>query len=520
MYRPLPAKASPAIGFSNSMMPKMGINREAFSQVMGFDFAISLINYIPHPYGLEIRKGIKAAFERAGSIGITLLQEFTEGVWIVGYGTKVEAYNESTEAWTTIKSDFTSGTFDGDRYGEYFFVTNGIEKIHRINSSLAITEVSAAPISTGLKAIGPRLYAWFGDLITYSEVDDGSDPPFDDWTQTTAADMGGTVRFKNGKNVRAVLPLGPYIVSYYDEGQAAFFINTIDSAGTLKKLEVIQDYTEDFGGATGAISTADGIYFVNEAGLWITLNVGSTDTPKSKQQGVVSVNLGNEYFEGVDQTKVDMIYDQNQRCVFVTLAKNSTANNLVIGYKPEMKAMFEFRGWNISKFAKSGQKIYGASSVKPTVYEMFEGYDDDGLAIGTEVIQEVPLKTLFHAHSLTEFYAGGALSPASVIKVAFNIYDLEGKCRTEKATMTWTPQYQKGNSDGWVSAIWGQSQWGGGVNLSGLVECFDGGSVKINNFQRLLCKTTSSSKSRHILYWNAFKTIRKQPIKRRHITLN
>ena len=505
------------------MMPKSGINLEDYPQVMSLGFALKLINYIPSRMGIEKRKGIKNVFERAGANPITLLKEFTDDVWIIGYSTKVEAYNLITGSWTTIKSDFSiNNGFDGTRYGEYFFVCNGVEKIQRIDSTLAITEIAASPICSGLKAIGARLYAFNlstnSAQIQYSEVDDGSNPPFANWSNTSAADTGGKVTYRNAGTIRSVCQLGQYTVAFSDDGFFAFYINVQDSAGTLKKIEIIQNYTEDFGGARGAIETPDGIFYLNEAGLWQLVQVGTTYTPMSKQQILSSTLLGSAYFQNVDQTSSDLVYDTNQKCVFVTLAKDSARNNMVIGYKPELKSFFEFSNWNINRFAKSGDKIYGASSVKTTVYELFNGYTDDGLKIGTEAYVELPLKTLFHAHSLSELYMGGFLSTGSTITVSFDIYNKKGLFKENVLSYDWTVNDGNSNHDEWASAIWAQSAWGGDFDTGGLVECFDGGSPKISNFQRLRMRLTSGDLLPHILCWAAAETTVKEPIRRRHIT--
>lgn len=520
IYKPLKNIGRQLSGYKISMMPRGGIDKESYEQVMDLEHALSIINYIPKGYGLLKRGGLNKIFERAGANPITLLKEFTSGVWIFGYSTKIEAYNTTTEAFTSIKTNFSSNSgFDGARVGEYFFVCNGVDKLWRIDNVLAIAEVAASPVFSGIKAIGARLYGWYGSQIQYSEVDDGSNPPFDGWTTTTAADSGGTVNYRNAGTIRSVCQLGQYTVAFSDNGFFAFYINTLDSNGTLKKVEVIQNYTEDFGGARGAIETPQGIYYVNEAGLWQMVSTGITNTPMSRQQVLTSTLLGSKYFENVDQASTDLVYDAQQKCIFVTCAKDSTVNNLVIGCAIDRKnAFFEIKGWNINRFAKSGQTIYGASSVKTTVYELFSGSDDDGLNIGTVYHQEIPLGTLFHKHSLGGVYAGGFLSPSTVNEIRFDIYNVNGKLITDKEIYEWTAQNTEGSYDEWASAMWGESGWGGQVDTSGLVESFDGGSPRINNLQRLRVKITGGDKLPQIINWIAVKTTQKEPIKRRHIT--
>jgi hypothetical protein len=505
-------------------MPKQGINKEDLAQMMDTNYALGIVNYIPYRYGLDKRKGLTNIFERAGANPITLLKEFTENVWIFGYSTKIEAYNTSTETFTTIKDDFSANDgFDGDDYGNYFFVCNGVEKIWRIESNLTISEIATSPICNGLKAIGARMYAFNlstdASAIQYSEVDDGSNPPFDAWTQTTASDTGGTINYRNAKTARSVVQLGDYTVGFFDKGFAAWRINTIDSAGTLKKFEQIQNYTEDYGGARGAIETNFGIFYNNEAGLWQMVAVGQTDVPMSKQQVLVSTLLGSDFFRDTDQSSSDIVYDANLKCVFVTLAKDSPFNNVVIGCKPELKnSMFRFQNWNINRFAKSGEDIYGASSVKTTVYKLFDGYDDDGLKIGTEYYQELPLGSLFHAHSLSGIYAGGQLTPGDELMVRFDTFDLDGNIVYDKEKYKWTGGESNLAYDEWASAQWAGSGWGGSSPDAGLVESFGGGSPRVNNLQRLRVRITGGSMTRHILNWISAKTRQKQPIKRRNFT--
>lgn len=505
------------------MLAKAGIDKESYAQTMDLNHALTIVNYIPYKYGMEKREGILNIFERAGANPITLLKEFTSNVWIFGYSTKIEAYNMTTATFTTIKDNFSANSgFDGDRYGEYFFVCNGVDKIWRIDNALAIAEVSASPICSGLKIIGPRLYAFNlstdSTAIKYSEVDDASNPPFDSWAVTTAADTAGTVNYRNAGTIRALAQLGQYTVAFSDSGFFAFYINTIDSGGTLKKVEVIQNYTQDFGGARGAIETPYGIYYVNEAGLWQMVAAGVTNTPMSRQQTLVSTLLGSKYFEGVSQTSLDLVHDAQRKCIFITMAKDSTSNNLVVGCKLDLNnAFFEIRNWNINRFAKIGQTIYGASSVKTTVYQLFNGYDDDGLAIGTEYYQEIPLGTLFHKHSLGGLYAGGFLSPSTTLQIKFDIYDVNGQLQTDKGVYEWTAQNSEGSFDEWASAMWGQSAFGGGFDTTGLIESFDGGSPKISNLQRLRVRIVGGDKLKHILNWIAIQTTQKQAIRRRHI---
>jgi len=524
MYRPLEIKQAPRKGYKTSFTPRKGMNREDLTQLMNLDYAINIVNYIPESYGLEKRKGIKKIFERTGDDGITLLKEFTSGVFIFGYSTKIEAYDTLTDTFTTIKSDFSvNNGFSGCRYGEFFFVCNGVEKIWRIDNTLAISEIAASPICNGVVALGARLYAFNlsadSTAVQYSDIDPGTGDPFDTWTVGTLATDGGLVNYRNAGTVRSVLQLGQYTVCFSDDGYFSFFLNTIDSAGTLTKTEVIQDYVQDFGGARGAISTKHGIFYVNEAGLWQMVSVGVQDQPASRQQMLTSELLGSGYFNNVDFTNVDLAYDEAQKFIMITCAKDSARNNLVIGYKMDSsKAFFQFRNWNINRFCKAGNILYGASSVNNKVWQLFEGYTDDGLSIGTEYYQEIPMDSLFSKNKLLGVYAGGFLSPNTTLKIRFDIYDVTGKPIANKTVYEWTAQRDDSEYTGWGTASWGTSSYGGDYDTTGLVESFDGGRPRISNFQRLRIKVTGGDKLKHIVNWISTEIQSKSPIRRRHIT--
>jgi hypothetical protein len=219
-------------------------------------------------------------------------------------------------------------------------------------------------------------------------------------------------------------------------------------------------------------------------------------------------------------TNVDLIYDANLKCVFVTCAKDSTTNNLVIGCKPELKnAMFTFNNWNINRFArKHDGSIYGVSSVNTKLYKLFEGYEDDGLNIGTEYYQEIALGTLFNSSQLTGLYAGGFLTPADELKIRFDTFDVSGNIDYDKEQYLWTGTESTLAYDEWGLARFGESAFGGSFPTAGLVESFGGGNPRVNNLQRLRVRITGGSKTKHILNWIAVKTVTKQPIRRRNIT--
>lgn len=525
-YTPLKINNQNKRSLQVSTIAQKGLNQEGLSEMMKLEYAKRIVNYIPYSYGAGTRKGLETQDEREGlTEGITLFKYFTDGNFIIGYGTKIEAWNILTNTFTTIKDDFSPSTrWGGDRYGEYFFVTNGVDKPYRIDNALSETIINNAPICDDIAFIGSRAVAISlstdETAVQVSEVDDTSNPPFDAWTTTTAATDGAIVNYRNAGKARCCKKLGENYVVFSDDGYFAFKLNQLDSAGTLKKVEEPQDYVTDFGGARGAASTPYGIFYLNESGLWQMTAIGQTDVPYSRQQELKTVLLSDSYFDDVAFGDVDLIYDEKQKIILATYAQGSEVNNKVVGYKmsEEIQAVFEIEGWSINRFAKYDGKIYASSAVDGKIFECFKGYTDDGLEISTELTQELPLKSLWAKHSLQKFYAKGFLSADSVIDVNFDIYDRDGAPVESKRVNRWTPQRNDNEVDGWGNASWGQSSWGGDFDLSSMIECFDGCRPKIANAQRISVRFTSAVTTPHIINWFSAEIEDKAPIRIRKMT--
>lgn len=523
-YTPLTIKGNPSRRNIVSQMGRKGLNLEGLPEMMNLEYAKSIVNYIPHSFGVAMRRGIERVAEKTGlTTGPTLFKYFTNGNFIMGYSTIIERYDITTDTFTAIKSNFTANSgWGGDRYGEYFFVTNGVDKPWRISNTYTITEVTNAPICDDMVFIENRAVAISlssdETAVQISEVDDASNPPFDSWTTTTAADSGAIVNYRNIGRARSCVALGKNYVVFSDDGYFAFSIEQLDSSGTIKKIEMMQDYITDFGGARGAVSTPKGVFYFNEGGFYRLYAIGQVNQPESRQQKLITVLLTDQFFEDADMSSPDIVYDESQKCVFITYAQDSTANNKVLGYKisEEVEAVFEIDGWNISRFTKYNNKIYGSSSVDGRILECFKGWDDDGLPISTEYVQELPLGSVSSNHMVKKFYSKGFLSEDSEININFDIYDKEAKFLAAAASDVWTPTGNSNVSDGWGSSSWGASAWGGDYDLSTMIEDTNGFQPRIYNAQRVIVSITSSSLDPHIINWFSAEIEDKGPLRIRH----
>ncbi len=120
-------------------MGKKGVNIRDLPQLLNVDYALIMQNfYITADGGLIKRAGIQKVEEIAGLYPIKFLLPFTPDLLIYAYQNKLAVYDRTTDTSTVIttySSDFA--TYSGDRYGDYFFVTDGRQEIGRVSRTLA-----------------------------------------------------------------------------------------------------------------------------------------------------------------------------------------------------------------------------------------------------------------------------------------------------------------------------------------------------------------------------------------------
>ena len=135
--------SQPRQSSTSGTMPMFGTNLRDYSRLLDTSKALYVENYWIHGTGrLVKRKGTTLNFDTGESDVIPLHMEYQNEFEIVGYGTKVRAYNTSDGTFTDIKTDFTAnnGGFSGDRAGDYFFVTNILDGLWRISFTLPYTQ--------------------------------------------------------------------------------------------------------------------------------------------------------------------------------------------------------------------------------------------------------------------------------------------------------------------------------------------------------------------------------------------
>lgn len=381
------------------------------------------------------------------------------------------------------------------------------------------TSISGAPICGVLATTGGRLYA--GNLsddsagVKYSDQDTGVNPPFQNWTAGTGGADPGKVFYRNAGTVRAINFLGDNNVVIADEGKWAWTITINNTSGTSLKEDTYVLQRKDMGGSRATVVTPKGMFYVNKGGFWRIASLGQSNVPFSEQESDPALNLGSTYFNDVDLDNADLSYDARLDSLFLTVGKDSAVNNYVICLNQTTGTMSEFTGWNINRFMNINQTIYGASATKTTVYQCFSGSDDDSVDIWTYFYQELQTGSLESRKKLLGQYLDAFVVPGAILKVSFDIYDVKGKFIQNQLGFDFISDNDDGTGDGFGTASFGTSGFGGSEELAGTSEYFGGGRGFIRNYQRLRVLISGHDKFPHKLVWIKCLAEEKVPIRRR-----
>jgi len=376
----------------------------------------------------------------SGSVVNNFIGKLTDNLYVLCYGTTGALWNLTTNIITTFKADFTtSDDFSGVRYGTYYYLCNGGDKIGYVDTSGVWTSIAAAPKAKHLALFQTRLLAGNTDTdesqLHASKVDSGTGV-FDDWT--IGADDGDSFSSINPRMgaLNGIGQIGNQVVIIRDDGKVGFHLEYFDVSGTGLQQDVRIDFEKtDLGGYRGVISTSSGVYYVNAYGLW-RLQGGEDDKVFEKQ----ATNLLADYVKEFNFRDADIVYMPVEEKILVTCKKNDPDNNdTVIFLDINNDAIGEIPGWNIKRFLRDGEKLYGTSSINGDVFELLSGYDSNGTNTTFEIEgreedfnNEEVLKDMFN------FYIYGRMSLNSSATIEIDTWDEAGNKTTTYKTLTWT----------------------------------------------------------------------------------
>jgi len=465
---------------------------------------------------------------------ITNINPFTAGAKITGATSGATAIiledddNGATGTLTLgeIVGDFQNGELLEDDEGEHGQGTS---------SSLvtfAIDLVGDATPARYCKVISDRLLTWNlkGNAAgwEYSDRDNGDNPPFTNFTTGSGFDDPGSGYYRNGITALTAEQIGDIIFIGFEKGWHAFTITQTEIGGVISKYDQAVQ-TSSTSGIQRAKMTEVGLIACGDFGIKRLVSLGQSDIPYSEQWETLTEQLGEDFFDDADFTDADIDYDADKGYIYVTYRKDSATNNYVLAIKANQTGVESsvydgatsfITGWNILKFLRKSDGLYGTSAVTGGTYKLFDGESDLGSAIYCQYLQELNFGGLTEAFDLNEFYCAGKLTSASTLTVSFDRYDRTQRFFERERSYTWnkTNTYPSGAS-GWGSSAYGSSGYGGSTT-GGLIEDYTGGNIKLRSNMRILVRFESNDYSDHTLSWFSAVSTVTTPIRRRTLSLN
>jgi len=128
-------------------MPVVGSNMRDFPQLLDTNSALFIENYWIHSRArLVKRSGTQEYFDTGDSDLVTGFIDYQLGYEIEAHGHKANARLKSTGAFTSIKSDFTSGAYlEALRTGDYAFINSDLDGLWRVNMQITYSERQTTP---------------------------------------------------------------------------------------------------------------------------------------------------------------------------------------------------------------------------------------------------------------------------------------------------------------------------------------------------------------------------------------
>jgi len=165
--------------------------------------------------------------------------------------------------------------------------------------------------------------------------------------------------------------------SYYSMKTSSAYRLAIDSADTDAVNEV---YRKEIGvpSLRGAVSTGSGIVFMNTA------------NPEKPEMTILQKNITGDnvipvvlfpHFKFADYTYDDCTIDTYERYFIVACKSTGATNNDTILLCDMSSKSVDITSFYTRTFARDAGELYAGSSISETVYNLYNGYDDDGDSI-------------------------------------------------------------------------------------------------------------------------------------------
>jgi hypothetical protein len=378
-------------------------------------------------------------------------------------------------------------------------------------------KLKTSVIAKNIKIIDDRLYMYNlvddPSGVIYSSPYAGSYPWYNTWTVGSTVGSAGLVSAPNLGTIYDIVPFGNGYVCLHEYGRIARYIETLDSGGTLSKVDRVQDIAESLGGNVG-ILTRKGMYYAGKNGLHVVQQIATLNQPYSGSEAKISNILADSFFANIDFSSASIVYDTDTDHIFIACAKDSQSNNLVLAYNLQQKALTTINGWTPVSMINS-QGIYAGMGAN--LCKLFSGDTDGGSDIETRITQEVPLGDLIASHILERLCTKGFLSESSVINVAIGAYSINGEFTPAKKTLQFTSSGSSETATGYGSAGWGSSGYASSDYYQNTIETFKCATPILRNIQRLRITTYSLDSYPHILNYMYIQTKKLAPLPNRKL---
>ena len=395
----------------------------------------------------------------------------------------------------------------------------------------AVEEIADAPRASVIEVIGPRLFAGGikgeEDKVIYSEVDDGSNPPFDGWTQGTTSLSAGALDSRGMGAVTGIQSFDQLVVVFSERGRYAFNIGVFDSAGTISKKDDILWEERGLGGSGASKITEYGLFYTDAKNVRVLEQIGTSDIKYSSRELKISSALSDRYMEKFNFDEAKIIEDSKRELVYILCKKSSAFNNWFLVWHPKTSAFSEFSALNLQDIVEIDGVMHAGLSNETKIVELFNGQSsDDGRPIYTEIIQEVTGKGPYSYSDTERIYIEGWLHPESSTSICFDKWSYTNAYTENVKCITWTPDLLINTANAGIGGAIGAPIGGGGVegddyvvDYPGLVSNFAGRRLVIRRYKKLRIKITTNHIYPSVFSWYTILSKEVGNIRKANLTL-
>jgi len=360
---------------------------------------------------------------------------------------------DNTFGDTNIITDSATGsaTVDG---ALYFTATEVSDSVPAKKLFIKTSEGGAKP--------GSRLVLGQADgnkkQVVFTGVDENALIPWDTSTLwdtapvTPSPETAGFIII--ARDVEAITSRGNSFIIGSKNSRTPFSIGSTTTGATqVIDIQIGWEYKDH--GLEAAIDTSHGTFYLENGGFRKMIS-----TNKDEQ---LSDELGSDYFDDITLENASLVHDTKNNLILATYAKNSVSNNETLAYNTKTKAITIFKGWNFNVLLKDDSRIYGLSSISGKLYKVFEGFEDDGKGIPTELTLNVQNTSFIATSVLNRLDFQAVLFEGEELKIHIDIEEPQGGFIPDYDILTITGKTPTSQLLSWGSASYGSAGWGGGA---------------------------------------------------------